>query len=708
MQGDLVIVYQNTKEGCGNGGQFDQCFRKDKRCDAQIDCPDESDETSCGDEAYDDRGLETIEAVQPPALVNFNALSFLDSLSVTPMRTAENYSVLCPETHFRCPGDGYCLPVYVICNGVYDCPGREDEAECDSYLCPGFYRCRGSRICLHASQVCDSMYQCPQHDDELFCDLACPDSCTCHGRSFFCNQTFPAMRYPDLRYLDGRGSSLSPRDVRNNSMLIFLSLANCMVQIMDDFVFPNLHALDLSNNQIADIHVIHLVSMPNLRVLFLSGNPLISLFNDNEKKPWLFPPLNWLDLSRVKMKEINATVLSPFPKLAKLNVSESGVDAIEKGSLQKVTNLRVFDVRGCPLTEIPKDMFLGLGNLQEVFSDNYKLCCPATLPAGFNLVNCVAKFDEISSCDALLRSDLYRVILALSAGLALLGNFGSFFTRTFLFSRGSTSGFAVFVTHLSLSDFMMGVYLAIIGIADRLYAGTYLWNDVTWKHSAACKLAGFLSLLSSEVSVFIVCLITVDRFIALRFPFSALRFRKRSALVACLLTWIVGIVAAAFPFTPAVHQWQFYSQTGICIPLPITRQDFAGHNYAFGVMIVLNFVLFVLIASGQAFIFFSIRANRMTSSDTTRQSMDTTIARRLITIAMTDFLCWFPIGLLAMLAAQGIPIPGEVNVAMAIIVLPLNSALNPFLYNLNMLQEKRQKVREEKLLGSITALMEQS
>ena len=684
-----------------------QCVTRDKICDAQVDCLDESDEASCGEEAYGDRGIEHIDAVPPPALVNFNALSILDSLTITPLRSGDNQSVVCPESHFQCPGEGYCLPVYVICNGVYDCPGRQDEAACDGFTCPGFYRCRGSRVCLHASQVCDSMYQCPQRDDELFCDLTCPESCTCHGRSFFCNQTFPCLKYPDLRYLHARGSALSPRDLRNNSMLIFLSLAACRVQVMDDFVFPNLHALDLSDNQIADVRVTYLESMPNLQVLFLGGNPVVSLFSDNEKNLSSFAMLKWLDLSRVKIRVIDVSVLSAFPNLAKLNMSQSGVNTVEKGSLQTVTNLRQLDVRGCPLTQIPEDLFLGLDKLQAVFSDNYKLCCPATLPTGFNLDRCVAAFDDISSCDALLRSDLYRVILFIFASLALLGNLGSFFTRAIVFKSSGKSGFAVFVTHLSLSDFLMGLYLAIIGIADRLYLGTYLWNDVGWKHSAACRLAGFISLLSSEVSAFIVCLITLDRFIALRFPFSSLRFGKRSAVVACVLTWVVGTLIAAFPFTPPVRHWHFYSQTGICIPLPITRQDFAGHNYAFGVMIILNFVLFVLIASGQASIFFSIRANRMTVTDTTRKSTDTTIARRLITIAVSDFLCWFPIGLLGMLGAQGHPVPGEVNVAMAIIVLPLNSALNPFLYNLNMLLEKRQKVREKTLLRSIVAQTEQ-
>nr|KAG5688136.1 hypothetical protein BaRGS_010477 [Batillaria attramentaria] len=243
----------------------------------------------------------------------------------------------------------------------------------------------------------------------------------------------------------------------------------------------------------------------------------------------------------------------------------------------------------------------------------------------------------------------------------------------------------------------MGVYLAVIGVADRLYQGNYLWKDREWKHSTACKAAGFLSLLSSEVSAFIICLITLDRFLVLRFPFSHFHFKWRSAHVACVIVWAVGLVLAAVPLLPVTSHWEFYSQTGICIPLPITRNDFAGHTYSFSVVIILNFVLFLMIAVGQVFIYWSIRTNSITASDTTKKSKDLTIARRLITIAISDFLCWFPIGLLGLLAADGVPVPGEVNVTMAIVVLPINSALNPFLYTLNMLLESRRRAHERRM-----------
>ena len=110
-------------------------------------------------------------------------------------------------------------------------------------------------------------------------------------------------------------------------------------------------------------------------------------------------------------------------------------------------------------------------------------------------------------------------------------------------------------------------------------------------------MAGFLSLVSDEVSALVIALITIDRFLVLRFPFSNFRFEAGSAQVAFFSVWSVGVLLAGLPLLSLTDDWQFYDQTGICIPLPVTRSDFPGHSYVFGVMVVGNFVLFVVITA---------------------------------------------------------------------------------------------------------------
>ena len=596
------------------------------------------------------------------------------------------------------PGGGYCLPVFLRCNGVYDCPGREDEDSCDSFTCPGFYRCRGSLTCLHPEQLCDGVYQCPQSEDELLCDFSCPENCTCYGLAFYCRHPFPAAHYPRLRFLDGRGSGMSGLELSSNTMLVHLSLASCGLRRVDELNFPNLHVLNLNDNQLREVYLSEFRRLPRLERLSVSGNPLVTLFSaPGDLTGVVMSALRILDLSRVDLKVLNVSFLSAMPELHIVNLSAAGVKLLQGEGFQSLRQLRVLDLRGCPVTHFPRDVFQGLDDLQAVYADNYKLCCPATLPSRFSAQNCHAPSNELSSCDALLRSVTYRVFLSVFAALSLVGNASSFVYRVFLEKGKKRLSFDVFVAHLCVADFLMGVYLAVIGVVDRLYQGTYLWEDNTWKDSAGCKVAGFLSLVSNEVSALVIALITIDRFLVLRFPFSDFRFEVHSAQVACFSVWSVGVLLAGLPLLSLTDDWQFYGQTGICIPLPVTRSDFPGHSYAFGVMIVANFVLFVVIAAGQFFIYWSIHVNTMSSDQTTRQSHDLTIARRLLTVAMSDFLCWFPIGLLGLLASSGTPIPGEVSVAMAIFVLPFNSALNPFLYTLNVVLEKRRRLEDERI-----------
>ena len=589
---------------------------------------------------------------------------------------------------------------------VLDCPGGEDEAGCQSYNCPGLYRCQDSGICLTAAELCDGVFHCPARDDELLCNLICPSSCTCYGHAFFCTRRFNASASQELRFLHTAGSPEGvPKANTTLLLLIYLNLARCDLPEFPTLISPNLKTLILSNNLLTEIHAEHLKQFPKLQHLSIDGNSIISLFiNQDANFSLTVPNLNHLDLSNLSFPQFSLESVHFFKELTSLNLSQSKVrELISLDDQDFPLTLRVADLRGCPMTRFPRELFRKMSDLSEVWADNYKLCCSDNLPPDFNPVDCHAPTDELSSCQSLLRSHIYRIFLALFAILALFGNFAAFLGRSVL--NRIEKGFDVFTLMLCVSDLLMGVYLAVIGVADRVYLGSYLWNDEAWRTSVYCTAAGFLCMVSNEASALFICLITLDRLLVLRFPFSRLRFSKRTGSLISVAVWAVGVALASVPLLPPARRWAFYSQNAICMPLPITRQDFPGHRYAFGLLIVFNLILFGLIAVGQLLIYQSVQKNSLKNAEelSTRSNMDGSLARHLFAVAVSDFLCWFPVGLLGLLAELGVPVAGEVNVAMAIFVLPVNSAINPFLYTVNRLLEKRRLAREDRLIAVIAA-----
>lgn len=82
---------------------------------------------------------------------------------------------------------------------------------------------------------------------------------------------------------------------------------------------------------------------------------------------------------------------------------------------------------------------------------------------------------------------------------------------------------------LAFADMLMGVYLLTIASVDVYYRGVYSLYDVTWRTSSGCQLAGFLSTFSSELSVFTLTAITLDRFLVIAFPLKLRRLNVKTA-----------------------------------------------------------------------------------------------------------------------------------------------------------------------------------
>ncbi|XP_069134013.1 G-protein coupled receptor GRL101-like isoform X3 [Argopecten irradians] len=616
---------------------------------------------------------------------------------LTHLQNCETFS--CPEHFMKCP-NSYCVPARFLCDDVSHCPNSEDEQQCDNFTCPGYFRCRTTKACVPLDQVCDGVAHCPQADDERNCDVTCPDSCSCRGLIFHCVQdnVKNTKLFSELPRTTKRLSvQANLSDWTGHLPLAFpamfvLSMQHCRIRslfdgntsVLSDLKF--LRTLDLSYNDIATIQTDSFSMLLVLQYLFVNNNPIVTI-EDNA-----FAGLRLLkefSLTGSRLHTLSSNVFVECDGLIYLNLSSNQIQTLQQDTFTNLADVTTLDLRNNQINQVYEHMFRGLSSLTFLYVDSFTLCCAK--PVSVTDTNCFAPRDNISSCTDLIRESLLRIILWIIGIIALLGNIFVLVYR-FKYDRSNlTKSYSIFVINLSFSDTLMGMYMMSIGVADEVYRGRYVWEENSWRHSLLCTVSGVFSTISSEASTFLILLITLDRTLAIVFPFSVRRFSKNSAVITSAIVWVISILLAILPVLTFKDYFKgtFYSTSGVCLALPLSATATPGSEYSRAVFVCLNLTIFLVIAICQVVIYKKSKIHSSLRNTTTKQARDIAVARTLTAVVATDFFCWFPIGVLGVWTWFGGTLSGEVYAWIMVLVLPINSALNPLLYTFANIRKQR-------------------
>ncbi|XP_041461945.1 uncharacterized protein LOC121413255 isoform X2 [Lytechinus variegatus] len=630
---------------------------------------------------------------------------------VTHLRHCDDFQ--CSSSTFKCP-HSYCIPLRRRCDGTRDCPTGEDEIGCDNYTCPsGSYRCHGENFCLNQSQVCDGIKQCPDGDDEFFCGKPCPPGCECTGLAYTCSADIgwtleSARAIPvNTRTLNLSGVALSERrerrsiqvnktleeaihiDFREFKLLAELDISNNEIEVINPGSFSsliNLYKLVLARNQIRHLQNRTFEGLLHLVHLDLSDNPLTTI------DPGTFFHLDTIPVLNLSSLEIGTLQPRSFEGLTNvrhITLQNNPLRRIETGAFLLLNTTETIDIRGCEVDSFHRDVFQGLGDLKTLYTDEYVFCCLVSSDT-----RCEAPVDQFSNCQDLMRNRFLRVAIWLLGLSALVGNAFVMSWRWRTRHKEPTKRVQTFlILNLAFSDLLMGLYMIIIGSADMYYREEYMIHKEKWQSSPMCQLAGFLSVLSSEASVFLVTLISMDRFLGVVFPFSRFRFHTKSVRINVLIAWLIAFILSLLPITlRSAFGNRFYGRSSVCLALPLTADRPPGWGYSVALFIGFNFMSFFIIFCCYTVMFVAIRRASQQCTRQRERTEEIKMATKMAVIVGTDFCCWMPIIIMALLSLSGaVDIPQEMYAWVAVFILPVNSAANPYLYTISTLERTREK-----------------
>ena len=492
------------------------------------------------------------------------------------------------------------------------------------------------------------------------------------------------------------------------NVLKSLHLGDNLLKEVHPELFQKLHflkVLELRNNSLTKIHPRTFNNLSDLSILDLSYNQIDTLH------PMLFKnkrKLTILQLAFMGLQSLEEETFHQMQGLWYLSLPGNRITTLRSHLFKECSYLQTLDLEENDLQWIESDTFYDINNQAKLFVDNPGSCCFADK----FVEKCHAKNGKspFLTCKRLLPYSLLRVGTWVVSVLAVAANVVVHIVGCNDTRKINRVQF-LFIRNLSISDFFMGIYLIILLSVDLYYTDYFPSHSDMWRNSALCKIAGFLSVLSSEASVFFITLISIDRFIRVKYPQIGRRLGIKSAFLLVVSMWLVAVGLSTISVALASGKnSDMYAASEVCVGLPLSRYYHYNYNETFVdlpygrkaqvtltersgkriamyfslyIFTILNLACFIVVGYCYITIFIFVRQSSKRSGHGSISNNEIRMAKKLFLIVFTDFCCWVPIGFLSILVQTGAVEVHPVAYAwIATFILPINSSINPFLYTL--------------------------
>ena len=516
--------------------------------------------------------------------------------------------------------------------------------------------------------------------------------------------------------------TLKARWFSNLEELQVLELWGNNVKTIERGVFKNfkhLNSIGLQGNQLETLSKTSFEGLTTLTTLDLYNNSLKTI------QPGVFD--NLLELERMiiaknKLKTLPPDLFKYNTKLKNLDLSENRLRDLP--FLGHLSLLQLLIIRDNRLDKLKGEVFHQLPNTVRLFATQPEICKCLLNDSNSN---CKASAQESPylTCKKMLPDKVLVIFMWVGGFGALFGNAIVLFWRKTQ-PQEEYQVQKMLIGNLALADLLMGMYMVVIASADVHYGDFFPMNSQVWRTSSLCSFAGALAITSSEASIMLLTVISIDRLIHIKYQMN-LKWKPRfnttkwTALSVWLCALVIAMVASLQPLK-AEGNSNVYEPSNVCVGLPLAMKkvhaegttstcinetdnslpsvsyydywdceenivildDTAPGMYlSLTIFLGLNPLCCVIIVG--CYIDIVITVFRSVSQISRQRHMrhEIRMTVKVVAIIATDLCCWCPIIMTSILVqADVVKISPRTFVWIVTFILPINSVINPYIYTL--------------------------
>ncbi len=538
---------------------------------------------------------------------------------------------------------------------------------CDQHQkCGKLFKCKSknSTVCIHLGDVCDRKSDCPHGEDEEMCEahrVGCPHICTCLAFAIKC--IFVEIKI---------------RKMPNEFLFASVSITHSKIYGLTHFFnkIKSTSFLDLSKNNISNFC------------------PLTQTF----------VYLRVLDVSANIISKVLQHCVSNLHQLFAVRLENNAVCQIEAESFHNLTNLlllnvsnnviKIFDIswiwwesqRGKIWLSVQNNSFQQIEFLLEeqrmilLETTDFRLCC-------VYLGNCNHLKPWYIECKNILLSTSMQVSqISLSVVIGCVNIVSIIvqvisikktrkFRRMNPSARQKNSCFEVAVMSVNVHDIFFDVYLCIMWISSFIHT-PYIFED--WRGHPACFTAFGFVLMFSFASPLLLSFLSLMRFKVISKPMST-NFLHKKFVLHCLGFICLPLFVVCFVLTLLSLLLFKLLPFNLCLPFVDPSKTQILPNIVVALVTSLELASSIFIAVFYCLLVTAKKKSQNISSGTSKNA-DKGMIFQLITVTLSNVLCWFPSGIMFVTCVFLDRYPIDMIAWITIFVLPINSIVNPVIF----------------------------